>query len=359
MQCEKPAFGHGRPLLLFRNSASAGRRIAGVAAAARAAALLAEDGAQEIWISLEEGGRLSPTTLDDMRRACPGILFHVGAGEGVPAIRGEEIIPPGNDAAAARQLLRDSAKDSDGIVSKYLNRPVSRFLSALFLQIPGFRPVHATIGTALIAVAMTLALVFGGKLGLVCGGLLFHAASVFDGVDGEVARATYRTSARGAFLDSAVDMATNLLFYVGLTVSLTRIYGPIQWMVGTWAVGAGLTGTLILGWLVRRMGEPGNFDLLKRYYRGRWGSGIPRYIVDMIVMITSRDFFAFGAALLIVVGLPRMVTLGLALFATLWLLLILLAAPQMLRRAGVARRTVPPLAVEQGALAVEQGPPLP
>jgi phosphatidylglycerophosphate synthase len=350
MQCEKPAFGRGGPLLLFRNPASAGRPIAGVAAAARAAALLAEDGAQEIWISLEEGGRLSPATMKDLWRACPEVVFHYGAGDGVPAIRGEEIIPPGADAAAARQLLRETAKDSDGVVSKHLNRPISRCLSALFLQIPGFRPIHATIGTALIALAMGAALVFGGKGGLLWGGLLFHAASVFDGVDGEVARATFRTSARGALLDSIVDMATNLLFYVGLTVSLSRLYGPQQAMVGGWAVAAGLTGVVIFAWTLRQLGEPGNFDLLKRFYRDKWHSGFPRRIVDAIVTITSRDFFAFGSAFLIVIRQPKLVTLGLALFASLWVLLILLALPQMLRRGGRSRA---------GAFAVEQGPALP
>jgi phosphatidylglycerophosphate synthase len=331
MQCEKPVFGHGRPLLLFRDANAAGRQIAGVAAAARAAAVLVEDGAREIWIALEQGGQLSKATIDDLRRACPDTGFRYGGGEGMPAIRGEEIIPPGSDSAAARQVLRETAKDSDGIVSKYLNRPLSRAISALLLQVPGFRPLHATIGTALIALAMGYELLFGGRHGLVWGGILFHAASVFDGVDGEVARATYRSSARGAFLDTIVDMMTNFLFYVGVTVSLTRIFGPGQAMVGGWAVAAGLTGMVILGWLVRQLGEPGNFDLLKRFYRERFAIGFPRRLVDAIVTITSRDFFAFGSALLIVTGHPKLVTLGLALFASLWVVLILVALPQMMR----------------------------
>jgi phosphatidylglycerophosphate synthase len=347
MQCEKPAFGHGRPLLLFRSAASAGRPIAGVAAAARAAAVLAEDGTREMWIALEEGGGVSAATRDDLRRACPDVLFHFGAGDAVPAIRGEEILPSGSDAAAARQVLRETAKDSDGIVSKYLNRPISRAFSAFFLQVPGFRPVHATIGTALIAAAMGLALVFGGRHGLVWGGLLFHFASIFDGVDGEVARATYRTSERGALLDSAVDMATNLLFYFGITVSLTHLYGAKQAMVGGWAVAAGLTGIVMLAWLVRQLGEPGNFDLLKRFYRERLNSGFPRLVVEAFVTITSRDFFAFGSALLILVGLPKLVTLGLAIFASLWVLLVLIALPPMMRRAGRA---------PGAALVFEQGP---
>jgi CDP-L-myo-inositol myo-inositolphosphotransferase len=334
MQCEKPAFGHSRPLLLFPDANAAGRPIAGVAAAARAAAVLAEDGAREIWIALEEGGEPSAATIEDLRRACPGVLFRYGAGEGMPAIHGEEIIPPGSDGAAARQVLRETAKESDGIVSKYLNRPVSRALSALFLQIPGFRPVHATFGTAVLGVAMAAVLLTGGNGGLILGGLLFHAASVFDGVDGEVARATYRSSARGALLDTIVDMMTNFLFYVGVTFSLTRIYGSSQAMVGGWAVAAGLTGMLILGWIVRQVGEPGNFDLLKRFYRDRFGTGVPRLIVDAIVMITSRDFFAFGSAVLILTGHPKLVTLGLALFASLWVVLILIALPHMMRRAG-------------------------
>jgi CDP-L-myo-inositol myo-inositolphosphotransferase len=332
-------------LLLFRSAASAGRPIAGVAAAARAAAVLAEDGAREMWIALEEGGAVSAATRDDLRRACPDVLFHFGAGDGVPGIRAEEIIPPGSDAAAARQVLRETAKETDGIVSKYLNRPISRAFSALFLQIPGFRPVHATIGTALIAVAMGFALVFGGRPGLVWGGLLFHFASIFDGVDGEVARATYRTSDRGALLDSAVDMATNLLFYLGITVSLTRFYGASQAMVGGWAVAAGSTGIVILGWLVRQLGEPGNFDLLKRFYRDRLSSGFPRLVVEAFV--TSRDFFAFGSAVLILVGLPKLVTLGLAIFASLWVLLVLIALPPMMRRAGRG---------PEAALVFEQGP---
>lgn len=346
MQCEKPPFGDAQPLLLFRDAAAAGRPIAGVAAAARAAAVLAEGGAREISIALEEGGRLDEATRGDLRRACPEILFHYTAGAGAPTIRGEEIMPHESDAAAARRVLRETGKDSDGIISRYLNRPVSRFLSSLLLRIPGIRPVHATMGTAFIALAMAVCLLGGSRHGLLWGGLLFHAASVFDGCDGEIARATYRSSARGAFLDSMVDMATNIFFYLGITVSLTREYGSVQAMVGGWAVGAGITGMLILGWIVRQRGEPGNFDVVKRFYREKWHSGFPRRIVETIVTITSRDFFAFGAAFLIVVGEPRLVSLGLALFASLWVLLILLASSSLLR--GAARASEAPFALEPG-----------
>jgi hypothetical protein len=141
-------------------------------------------------------------------------------------------------------------------------------------------------------------------------------------------------------------MGTNLLFYFGITVNLTHLYGPRQAMIGGWAVAAGLTGMLILAWVVRQLGEPWNFDLLKRFYRERLHSGFPRLVVDTIVTITSRDFFAFGSAFLIVIGMPKLVTLGLAIFASLWVVFVLVALPPMMRRAGAG-------------LALEQGPRLP
>ena len=69
--------------------------------------------------------------------------------------------------------------------------------------------------TRLLALAMLPVLLLGGETGLILGGILFQAASVLDGVDGEMARATFRTSPSGATLDSAVDIATNLLFVAG------------------------------------------------------------------------------------------------------------------------------------------------
>ena len=60
----------------------------------------------------------------------------------------------------------------------------------------------------------------GGKTGLILGGILFQAASVIDGVDGEMARATFRATDFGKTLDSAVDMATNFLFVSALTLHL-------------------------------------------------------------------------------------------------------------------------------------------
>jgi phosphatidylglycerophosphate synthase len=322
-------------LIGFESPRAAERRVAGVAAIAHVAAEARRAGARTADVLLADGGALSAVALEDIRRAVPGMLVSfVSKGES-PGRLFPSLIPLDDNRAATRFVLQGTGKPGDGVVSRYLNRPLSRSVSALLLTSPAVRPWHATLITSFVSAAMFLSLVFGGGPGLLIGGLLFHAASVLDGVDGEIARATYRSTHRGAVLDNRVDIATNILFYLGLTVSLTQLHKPHAALIAGWAVVAGLVGSMLLSWLSRQLGEQGNFDVLKRYYRRRWPRGIPRSITEALVMITSRDFFALGSALLIIAGHPRLVSIGLANFATLWVLLIVLAMPPLLREKKV------------------------
>lgn len=368
--------------LLFERAGAAEARIAGVAAAARAAAEACAAGAGEIWLVVP-GGRASPALLDDLDRACPPRRVHVAsesppraemtlfcdrylvtsaglerfaradAGtlhrDGIPlatrrtlarggsiAARAEETLDLRSPRKAARAVLKGTAKPSDGIVSLLFNRPISQRISALLLPIPGIRPGHLTIVTALLGIVMFLAFLAGGKTGLVLGGVLFHVASVVDGVDGEIARATYRVSRRGAVLDTAVDMATNLLFYLGVTIALTGLYGPVHLVAGGWCIILGLVGLAMIRRLVASAGESGSYDIIKIHFRRRWPDGFPAVMVEFGVAITSRDFFALGNALIILAGAGATVTFLLALCSTIWVGLILFATPAILREAETA-----------------------
>ena len=377
------ALGGRGVALLYERAAAAEARIAGVAVAARAAAEACAAGAGEIWLVIE-GGLASAALRDDLGRACPQIPVHVappGATEadmilfcddylvtapglerfaradagilvrdgyriavkaplerdGAVAALAGETLDLASPRTAARAILKGTAKSSDGIVSLLFNRPISQRISALLLHFPGIRPGHLTVVTALLGLAMFLAFLAGGTTGLVLGGILFHVASVVDGVDGEIARATYRVSRRGAVLDTAVDMATNLLFYLGVTIALTRLYGPVHAIAGGWCVILGLIGLAIIRRLVAKAGEAGSYDIIKVYYRRRYPDGVPAAIVEFTVAITSRDFFAFGNALIILSGAGQAVTFLLAGCSTVWVGWVLLAAPAILREAEAAK----------------------
>ncbi len=237
--------------------------------------------------------------------------------------------------AAVRRLVRATAKPSDGVVSRWLNRPISQRISTpLLLHVPGIRPSHITLIVGAVAAVMVSALLFGGRGGLIAGGVLFQVASVLDGVDGEIARASYRSSIAGATLDTRVDVGTNLGYFVGIAVSLTRLYGARQAVVGGIAVLIGVVGMLLLSWLARRAGQPGSLDVLKHYYRRRFPTGWQRRVTDMLVAMTSRDFFAFAFGLIIVGGAGWTVSWLLAGFTAIWLVLIVAAMPGLLRGSG-------------------------
>jgi phosphatidylglycerophosphate synthase len=68
--------------------------------------------------------------------------------------------------------------------------------------------------------------------------LLMIAWHVFDGLDGQLARATGRTSAVGRFLDGVCDYATFILVYVALAASLGPEHGWAESFALAMAAGA-------------------------------------------------------------------------------------------------------------------------
>ena len=303
--------GSEKTVLAF-DRGEADRRVAGVAAAARIARDLAERGAERILLSLPEG-RLAEATQRDIARLCPGLAVDIVDR------------PPAGAVAApflrTGDVLRATGKASDGPVSRWLNRPVSRRLSALLLCIPGLRPVHATLGTVLLALAMFAALVAGGAAGLIAGGLLFHAASVFDGVDGEVARVTFRTSRVGEVLDSVVDMATNFLFILGVTINLSA-RDPLALPLGAWGLLLFVLGLVVTSRTAARADRPFSMDVVKQRYRARFSGAAFARLFRFLITVTSRDFFALLFALLILAGVPMAVLYIFTTAAIIWIFFV-------------------------------------
>lgn len=315
--------------IVFLTVQTAEEKIAGVARAAHATAQAVREGAGEIHIVLADGGRLSATSMHDVIRAGQGAKVHFEKDGSVGPIKTLEF-----DLYTTAGLLKSAEKASDGFVSRWLNRPISRQISAILLRIPAIRPWHVTLGVGIVAVAMFLCLLIGTYGGLIAGALLFQAASVLDGVDGEIARVTYRSSVGGALLDTYVDMGTNLAFFLGVTINLTVLYGKGQAIAGGCAVLVLVTGLTIMRTIARRLGAPGNFNFLKSFYRERFPTGIAAAITDALVITTSRDFFALMVAIVVVLGGGYVVTYSLCTFAAIWLAFILLAVHPLLQSSG-------------------------
>ena len=312
--------------ILFGSLADADRSIAGVAAAARIARDLAAAGHTRLCFVVPGGGSLAAATQADLQRVASGASVHVRSPEEAERLRleaGSEALPlmpaPVPDAW---EIVRTTGKESDGPVAKWLNRPISQRLTRLLLHIPGFLPLHATLGTVAIATIMFLSLIMGGKTGFIAGALLFHVASVIDGVDGEVARATFRASDAGASLDSAVDVATNILFFVGCTINLALAGNANAALLGLWGLGAFVLGLIEIGRRTLAADQPLGFDLLKHPYEGRFAGRVAAAITVFLTKISGRDFFALMFAILVFVAPPIAVLQMFAGGASAWFLIV-------------------------------------
>lgn len=141
------------------------------------------------------------------------------------------------DVRTARRLLRRSlAKPTDGLVARWLNRPLSTRLS---MALATLRP------TPDVVTLLVFLLTIGGATGLalgagLLGGILVQLSSVLDGVDGELARLLARTSARGALLDSVLDRVADAAVLAGVGVwALSRQVPPDAVLLLTGAAIAG------------------------------------------------------------------------------------------------------------------------
>jgi phosphatidylglycerophosphate synthase len=304
-----------RHAVAFATGRDADRRIAGVAAAARVVRGLAEAGAGEAWLTIGDGAALAPATLADIARLRGALELRIVAPADAPA----DLLPAPPPPMRAMTIVRATAKPGDGIVSRYLNRPVSQRISWAVLAIPGARPIHATVASAIFAFILLWGMLAGGKTGLILGAILFQAASVIDGVDGEMARATFRATDLGRTLDSAVDMGTNFLFLLGLTVHLGRHGSHVVLWAGLWSMSIMVVGGIIVGVRSRAGGAPLSFDLLKRPV----GAGGPVDTIFWLMQtLTSRDCYAFLFMILIIAGLAQQALMVGALIGTVWMLYV-------------------------------------
>ena len=297
---------------VFVSEAAANMLVAGIPAAARSV-MAAGEGAV---IAVPGGWRPSALCRAEIARIAPGVAWSACATAELGVAS-----PPPMDIEDLREwgraIVRATGKPGDGIVSRYINRPISQALTRLCLRWPGMRPGHATMAAAVIGIAMLAALLLGGSAGAVAGAVLFQIASIVDGVDGEVARATHRSSARGAMLDSVTDAFTNIGFIAGLSWNLYARGQTQAAMAGTVGFLILVAGKAILALVARRQGGDFTFDSLKHHMRER-----PTRLKQALIWLTMRDFYALAACLMVVAGAAALLLHAFAIVAAGWFIVL-------------------------------------
>ncbi len=139
-----------------------------------------------------------------------------------------------NDAKVAEGLIkRGLIKDSDGPVSRHLNRHISCLITKRFARYPWATPNAFTAISFALAVASAL-LFWAGCFAL--GGIAAQVASIVDGVDGEIARVKRMGTSHGGVLDSVSDRYADALIGLGMAMG----YGACAYsLFGLWLFATG------------------------------------------------------------------------------------------------------------------------
>lgn len=213
---------------------------------------------------------------------------------------------PSEIVASEKHLLRHIGKSQDGMVSKFLNRPISRVITRLLLKLPITPNTWTMLIFALAPVAFVF-LVRGDYTGFLAGTALFQVINILDGCDGEIARAKYLDSERGRRLDAFCDFVANLIFVLCLGVGLFRqpsvsanirfVY-LLESLITFFLMARGL-GRYVMPLLARNTARvvsrrQEDFNVAERFFG--------RTLSAFIFQITQRDVIYFVFLLLAIAG---------------------------------------------------------
>ena len=133
-------------------------------------------------------------------------------------------------AAVSDERIRQlqANRMDDGFYSTFVVRRLSKPLTRLALRL-NMSPNTVTLVSFAVGLGAAAAFAAGYRWALVLGAILLQLSLVIDCVDGEVARATRRFSALGAWLDASTDRVKEYLSYAGLAIGAAAVAGVNIW----------------------------------------------------------------------------------------------------------------------------------
>ena len=133
-------------------------------------------------------------------------------------------------------LIEQLKKNTDGPISKIINRPISIKISELFLKI-GVTPNQISLIGFIIGIFGAIFFYFGDYVYLVIGGILVQLSSIIDGSDGEIARLKFQESKYGGWLDAVLDRYADAIIIFGMIHGHWILHNDILiWTVGFMAL---------------------------------------------------------------------------------------------------------------------------
>lgn len=167
-------------------------------------------------------------------------------------------------------------KQWDGVISQHVNRRFSRPIASFLAKHTQITPNQVTIASFIV----------GGLSGIlfflyqpILGGILAQLSSILDGVDGDLATLTGKTSPFGGFLDSILDRYSDAIIILGMSYTALSTHG--QNIENLLIIISALSGSLLVSYSRARAES----DLKLIFRKGLSGYAANRDIRLFIIML--------------------------------------------------------------------------
>lgn len=251
---------------------------------------------------------------------------------------------------AERKLLASVRKDTDGPIARYINRPISTAISRHVVKTP-ITAIQVSMSALVISLVSAALAAVGGYIPWLMSGLLFQAASVLDGTDGEVAKLTFTASLRGEWIDTVSDNVSYLAFLLGLIIGVYRSPLPDSYyLLGILGLVSTFVSVMNLSFYLMRKKKSGSF--LAVQYGFETGNSLFVRVMRVVKYFGKRDFLAFLA---MVVAIGGKLPLALPLFG-IGATLLLLPATLKVNLESLRRARKPPLTARPVSVLLTQDP---
>ena len=117
---------------------------------------------------------------------------------------------------AEKKYLTTLKKQSDGPISRYLNRPVSIMISRYLVK-TNITPNFLSFFSFILCCVGAISFFLGEYFYLLLGAILAQVSSIIDGCDGEIARLKFQETEFGGWFDAVLDRYADALLLFGLT----------------------------------------------------------------------------------------------------------------------------------------------
>jgi len=205
-----------------------------------------------------------------------------------------------------KHLLASLVKDTDGFISRHINRKISLYLTRHLMR-TRITPNQITAVVLAIGICAGPAIIaMGGYGGILAGALLYYFSSVLDGCDGEISRLKFMGTPLGAWLDTVGDDIVGLSFLIGLyTVLFQR--SPLWGWTGAFAIFFYLLTLVPRYYVLAVYLETGDYQKLAvAKHRPDDVKGLPRVIQFFEDSVFRIDFFSFSAVVTALFNFPEL-----------------------------------------------------